>query len=62
MSRRDLEAETLIELPIRLETAAWFSPVTVSTTQNALALNAINLGGSQTALAGNVALTHIEVG
>lgn len=58
----DLAAEHLVELPARLETSAWFSPVTATVTQSALALNAVNFGGSQTAAAANVANTQVIVG
>lgn len=52
----DLEDERLVELPQRLETSNShfaFSPVTVSVTQVAVALNAVNVGGNQTAFASN---------
>ena len=52
----DLEAERLTELPQRFETSFSrfaFSPVTVNVTQVAVALNAVNAGGNQTAFANN---------
>jgi hypothetical protein len=58
----DVAAEHLMELPARLETSAIFSPVTVAVTQSALALNAVNFGGSQEAMAGNSATTQVIVG
>jgi hypothetical protein len=58
----DVAAEHLVELPARLETSAFFSPVTYTLTQGALALNAVNVGGTQVAAAANVANTAIIVG
>ena len=52
----DLEDERLTELPQRLETSNStfiFSPVAVHVTQVAVALNAVNVGGAQTAFAQN---------
>lgn len=57
---RELESEVAVDLPERLETAVWFSPITNSVTQNALALNAVNFGGSQTALAANLSSVDIH--
>ena len=58
----DVAFERLVELPARLETSAFFSPVAAVITQGALALNAVNVGGAQTAMAGNSAITTISVG
>lgn len=57
-----LELETLVELPQRLETSFStfiLSPNTVALTQTALALNAVNVGGNQAAVAANLAAVHI---
>lgn len=51
MSYEEMAGEHLSELPARLETASFFSPVVVVNTNVALAVNAVNLGGGQTAAA-----------
>ena len=58
---KELESEQLVELPARLETGAFFSPVVITTTQTALALNAVNVGGEQEAWAGNIACTNVDI-
>jgi hypothetical protein len=59
--RWDVASERLVALPARLETSTWFSPVTTTITQGALAVNGLNIGGSQTALAANLAVTTVSV-
>jgi hypothetical protein len=57
-----LEQERLVELPQRFETGGsffGFSPVTVAVGQTALALNAVNVGGAQTAIAANISVVHV---
>jgi hypothetical protein len=56
---KNLECDLVVDLPERLETATWFSPITTTVTQSALALNAVNLGGSQTALAANGSIVAV---
>ena len=58
----DLEDERLTELPQRFETSNTnfvFSPITVSVTQVAVALNAVNVGGNQAAFAANASAVHV---
>jgi hypothetical protein len=52
---QEMAAETLLELPARLETASFFSPVIVVNPQIAIAINAVNFGGSQAATGLNLA-------
>ena len=61
-TEQEFEQDTLVELPQRLETSAFWSPVLANLSQSALAVNAVNVGGAQTATAGNVATIHIDVG
>lgn len=58
----DLEDERLTELPQRFETSFSrfaFSPVTVNVTQVAVALNAVNVGGTQNAFAANRSMVAV---
>ena len=55
MTDQEMEAETLLELPARLETASFFSPVIVVNPQIAIAINAVNFGGNQAATGLNLA-------
>lgn len=58
----DLEDERLTELPQRFETSHTnfaFSPITVNVTQVAVALNAVNAGGSQGAFAANASTVRV---
>lgn len=57
---KELEGEWVVDLPVRLETATFFSPITTSVTQTALAVNAVNAGGVQQAVAGNVAAITVS--
>lgn len=57
-----MAAERLVALPTRLETSVFFSPVTTTITQGALAVNGLSIGGNQTALAANFANTVVTVG
>ena len=52
---QELEAEGLFELPARLETSSFFSPVIVVNPQIAIAINGVNFGGNQAAAALNMA-------
>ena len=55
MTDQEMEAETLLELPARLETASFFSPVIVVNPQIAIAINAVSFGGNQAATGLNLA-------
>lgn len=55
MTDQEMEAETLFELPARLETASFFSPVIVVNPQIAIAINGVSFGGAQAAGALNLA-------
>ena len=61
-TEQEFEQDTLVELPQRLETSAFWSPVLASLNQSALAVNAVNAGGEQTAIAGNIGVIHVDVG
>jgi hypothetical protein len=52
---QELEAEGLVELPARLETSSFFSPVIVVNPQIAIAINGVNFGDAQVAGALNMA-------
>ncbi len=52
---KDLLSERLVELPMRLETATFFSPVVIVSPQVAVAINGVNFGGGQAAGALNLA-------
>ena len=54
MNDQELEAERLLELPARLETSSFFSPVIVVNPQIAIAINGVNFGESQAAAAVNL--------
>lgn len=62
ITEREFEQDTLVELPQRLETSAFWSPVLASLSQSALAVNAVNVGGEQEATAGNIGTISIDVG
>jgi hypothetical protein len=59
--REDLEFEELSELPQRLETSSFFSPVIVVHPQIAIAINGVNFGGAQTAAGANLAALGISL-
>ena len=61
-TEQEFEQDTLVELPQRLETSAFWSPVLANLSQSALALNAVNVGGEQEASAANMGSISIEVG
>lgn len=61
MVRDELELEELTELPRRLETTSFFSPVIVVNPQIAIAVNGLNLGGSQAAVGGNISALGIHL-
>jgi len=51
----ELEREALTELPQRLETSSFFSPVIIVQPQIAIAVNGVNFGGNQSAAGVNLA-------
>lgn len=61
MNDQELEAEGLLELPARLETTTFFSPVIVVNPQIAIAINAVNFGDSQGAAALNMAGLGVQL-
>ncbi|HEX6539162.1 MAG TPA: hypothetical protein VF155_08285 [Candidatus Dormibacteraeota bacterium] len=61
LAEQELELETLVELPQRLETTTFYSPITATITQSAWALNAAALGGSQAATVSNVGTFTLTV-
>lgn len=61
-TEQEFEQDTLVELPQRLETSAFWSPVLANLSQSALAVNAVNVGGSQEATATNSGMVDIDVG
>lgn len=61
-TEQEFEQDTLVELPQRLETSAFWSPVLANLSQSALAVNAVNVGGEQEAMASNVGTLQINVG
>ncbi len=57
----ELESEHVTELPRRLETTTFFSPVVIVNTSLALSINGVNFGGSQTAAALAAAGTGVSL-
>jgi hypothetical protein len=47
LEKRIVEEEVLVELPARLETSSFFSPVIVVAPQIAIAVNGVDFGGAQ---------------
>jgi hypothetical protein len=54
MTLTEIEAESVVELPSRLETSVFFSVVKIS--QTAVAFNISNFAGTQVAIAQNEAI------
>ena len=57
----EMALDSVVELPQRLETAAFWSPVFANLSQSALALNAVNIGGDQHAFAQNMGEIEVVV-